>query len=317
MAQRKQGYKAWRKEKNRPSNYSANKLHLECKGHLKPTAAASPPTCHCCHISTVTPVTATNLGIYLWQSARRGCMTINSLKESFPMISFSMSSWQAQGTAHKHRARQLIYTCPGGVRKLFAKSLCYVLVIELVLLSSPPTLSQGSCCFLITSNSTFPTPPFLGCGHTKTLDRAIARILSVIKAAAGCPKSVLLLPVGDGAAPLAWSKRHRAWPKRRHRIICTASSLLKAFPPLRKAMKSKGVLNTTCLAEQDLSSLWHSRKNKHVLKLEKRKVLAQAGRKTQQELLLFIFFNSIETLLLSTRCIYFQDANKFQAITFA
>lgn len=30
------------------------------------------------------------------------------------------------------------------------------------------------------------------------------------------------------------------------------------------------------------------------------KVLAQAGRKTQQELLLFIFFNSIQTLLLLT-----------------
>lgn len=47
------------------------------------------------------------------------------------------------------------------------------------------------------------------------------------------------------------------------------------------------------------------------------KVLAQAGRKTQQELLLFILFNSIETLLLLTRCICFRDANKFQAITFA
>lgn len=33
--------------------------------------------------------------------------------------------------------------------------------------------------------------------------------------------------------------------------------------------------------------------------------------------LAFIFLNSIETFQLSTRCISFQDANKFQAITFA
>lgn len=81
-------------------------------------------------------------------------------------------------------------------------------------------------------------------------------------------------------------------------------------------MKSRGVLSTICLAEWDLSSpLWHSRKKKHVLKLEEKRKLAQAGRETQQELLLFIFLNSIETFLLSTRCIAFQDANKFQAIT--
>jgi len=43
----------------------------------------------------------------------------------------------------------------------------------------------------------------------------------------------------------------------------------------------------------------------------------KVGRETQQELLRFIFLNSIETFLLSSRCISFQDANKFQAITFA
>lgn len=61
-------------------------------------------------------------------------------------------------------------------------------------------------------------------------------------------------------------------------------------------MEGRGVLNTTCLAEWDLSSLWHSRKKKHVLKLEEKRKLAQAGRETQQELLLFIFLNSIRDI---------------------
>lgn len=184
--------------------------------------------------------------------------------------------------------------------------------------SSPSALSKGSCCYLITLFKFHLPLPFLGCANIKKLDRAIARILPVIRAAAGCPTPVLLLPVGNGAAPLTWSEQCRAWPKRSHHSICTAASLLKAFPPLRRAAEGRGVLNTTCLAEWDLSSpLWHPRKKKHVLKLEEKRKLAQTGRETQQELLLFIFFNSIETFLLSTRCIAFQDANKFQAITFA
>jgi len=76
---------------------------------------------------------------------------------------------------------------------------------------------------------------------------------------------------------------------------------------------------TTSSAECNLSfpSCWHPRRQKHVLKLEEKRKLAQVGRETQQELLRFIFLNSIETFLLSSRCISFQDANKFQAITFA
>lgn len=57
-------------------------------------------------------------------------------------------------------------------------------------------------------------------------------------------------------------------------------------------MEGRGVLKTLCLAEWDLSSpLWHSRKKKHVLKLEEKRKLAQAGREAQQELSLFIFLN--------------------------
>lgn len=82
-------------------------------------------------------------------------------------------------------------------------------------------------------------------------------------------------------------------------------------------MKRRGVLNITCLAEWDLSSLWHTRKRKHVLKLEEKRMLAQVGRETQQEYLLVIVLNSIETFLLLTRCIAFQDANTLQAIIFA
>lgn len=64
-----------------------------------------PPQVHCCcspsHLSVLAHQycstchshrSGIKLNIYLWQRARRGCITINSLKESFPMIYSSLSS---------------------------------------------------------------------------------------------------------------------------------------------------------------------------------------------------------------------------------
>lgn len=50
------------------------------------------------------------------------------------------------------------------------------------------------------------------------------------------------------------------------------------------------MLNVAFLAEWDLRSpLWHSREKKpHVLKLEEKRKLAQAGRETQQELVFYL-----------------------------
>lgn len=63
--------------------------------------------CSTCHSHCL----GIKLNIYLWQRARRGCMTINSLKESFPMISSSLSGCctyvRRRGPRAQHISREL------------------------------------------------------------------------------------------------------------------------------------------------------------------------------------------------------------------
>lgn len=95
--------------------------------------------------------------------------------------------------------------------------------------------------------------------------------------------------LGSGAAPPAWSEQRRAC--RPHRVH--SCFFARGFPPaLRRATESRGGLTTTTSTEWDLFAppRWHSRRKKHVLKLEEKRKLAQAWRETQQELLRFYLF---------------------------